>query len=113
VNAVGTTSSNDHVFHTPDPPRVGYEYASRTPSSVQLFTTINAEGQATTYRFRWGTRWPLDHSTATRSGGSAFGGVRRTGTLGGLEPGTTYHWDVVATNAAGTTSSPGESFVTR
>jgi hypothetical protein len=112
VNAVGTTTSNDHVFHTPNPPRIGYEHATRTSSSAQLFATINDEGQMTTYRFRWGTSWPLAHSTATRAGGSGSGGLRRACSLSGLKPGTAYYWDVVATNAAGTTTSPLEHFYT-
>jgi hypothetical protein len=113
VNALGKTVSTDHLFRTPSPPRVGYEHVVRTSSSGQLFATINPEGKATTYWFRWGTSWPLAHSTAPRSAGSGSAGVIESTTLSGLQPGTTYHWDVIAKNAAGGTASPGERFTTR
>jgi hypothetical protein len=112
VNAVGTTVSLDHVFHTQGPPVIGHESVTRTSTSAQLSVTIDAEGEPTTYRFRWGTSWPLAHSTATRNAGSGKTGLKRTCALSGLVPGTTYHWDVIATNAAGTTSTPGEEFHT-
>jgi hypothetical protein len=113
VNAVGKTISIDHVFHTPNPPRVGYESATATSTSAHVSATIHPEGQPTTYWFRWGTRWPLAHTTVKQVTGSGTAGVRRTCFLSGLKPGTAYHWDVIATNAAGSTSSPGEKFHTR
>ena len=113
MNAVGKTVSLDHVFHTPNPPRVGYETATATSTSAHLSVTIHPEGQPTTYWFRWGTKWPLTHTTARRSAGSGTAGVRKTCILSGLTPGTAYHWDVIARNAAGSTSSPGERFHTK
>jgi hypothetical protein len=113
VNAVGKTVSIDHVFHTPHPPRVGYESATAASTSARLSVTIHPEGQPTTYWFRWGTRWPLAHGSAKYVTRSGTAGVRRTCSLSGLKPGTAYLWDVVAVNAAGRTSSPGEKFHTR
>ncbi len=44
--------------------------------------------------------------------GSGFGPQSVSASVTGLAPGTTYHFQVVASNSAGTTTGPDETFTT-
>jgi hypothetical protein len=113
VNAVAETVSADRDFKTLDPPVVGHEaVTAKTSTSATVFATVDAEGQPTTYRFRWGTGPSLAHTTGALSDGSGSAEIKRTRTLTGLTPGTTYEWEVVAKNSAGTTTGEVEHFST-
>jgi hypothetical protein len=112
VNAAGTTISSDHRFHTSSPPAVGFLSATRTSTTAQLSASVNPEGLAATYQFRWGTSAALGNATSSQSAGSGTGGVKESASLSGIKPSTTYYWDVVATNAAGSTISIRKTFTT-
>ena len=58
---------------------------------------------ATTYRFEYGTSTSYGLQTAEADAGSGTGAVDASANLGGLTTDTTYHYRVVATNAAGVT----------
>jgi hypothetical protein len=82
--------------------------------SVSLWAEINPKNSETTYFFEYGK--------TEAYGSTSPGGTIPAGILGGvevgpeaiaeLEPGTTYHYRVVATNAAGTTLGKDETFTT-
>ena len=56
---------------------------------------------ATTYRFEYGTSTSYGLQTAEADAGSGTGAVDASADLSGLTTDTTYHYRVVATNAAG------------
>jgi hypothetical protein len=77
--------------------------------------TIDAIGAQTTYHFDYGLTDAYGSSVPTGTEASAGGGhllhpVSRT--ITGLAPGTTYHYRLVASNAAGTTEGADRTFTT-
>jgi sugar lactone lactonase YvrE len=75
---------------------------------------VNPSGQATTYRFEYGTTTNYGTS-APIPGGSAGSGteaVAEQTTITGLSLATTYHYRLVAESSAGTTRSEDKTFTT-
>lgn len=76
---------------------------------------VNPNNRSTTYHFEWGegteygTRIPLDFDVVAGSGGQP---VPASASLTGLQPGTTYHFRIVATSSGGTTVGPDGEFTT-
>ena len=66
-----------------------------------LNATINPAGQRTTYAFQYGQTTGYGAQTAFHSAGSGTVAVKVKATLGGLIPGTVYHFRIVAGNASG------------
>lgn len=89
--------------------------AAVTATSAELIGTIDTYGAQTTYHFEYGTttaygnRVPAD-SEAPAGTSRAPRTVSRP--IGGLQPGTTYHYRLVATNPAGTTEGPDRTLTT-
>ena len=104
TNAGVGVSGEDRTFKT-DPistPTVATGSAgSITQNSAQIYGTVNPNGQSTSYYFRYGKTTSYGTSTAVNSIGSGTANVSVSATLSGLEPNTTYHYKVVATNAGG------------
>jgi PKD domain/Glycosyl hydrolase family 26 len=114
TNAAGTTISPNHSLRTPDPPTLAGVTSSQTSTTAQLLAGIDPHGLATTYRFQWGTSsGSLSSATGWSSAGSGTTGVRETVSLSGLQPDTTYYWDVTATNAAGSVTCTTATFTTK
>jgi hypothetical protein len=57
---------------------------------------IDAGGNATAYRFDYGTTSAYGQTTADVSAGSASGAVPQSANVSGLSPATTYHFRIVA-----------------
>jgi hypothetical protein len=119
TNATGTTYGPDQTFSTVTPPTANTDPATMiTLTGAVLNADVNPEGQATTYHFNWGTTNSygdeLPASDATVGSQSTDQSVSQT--LTGLAPGTTYHYQVVATNCGGcsqgTVLGPDEMFTT-
>jgi hypothetical protein len=64
--------------------------------------TVDPEGLATKYYFQYGTSTSYGSLTSEASAGEGTSAVAESAKLTGLTAGTTYHFRVVATNAAGT-----------
>jgi phosphodiesterase/alkaline phosphatase D-like protein len=82
-----------------------------TPSSASLSGTVDPNGSQTLYAFQIGTD--------TNYGAQVFGNVGEgsesepvTLNISGLQPATTYHYRLVATNEAGTSYGADGSFTT-
>jgi hypothetical protein len=83
-----------------------------TTSAVTLAGSVTPGRAETTYMFEYGTTPALGSSTpaGTLTAGSLAQPV--SATIAGLAPGTRYYWELVATNLAGSTSSPAQTFTT-
>jgi hypothetical protein len=81
-------------------------------SSATVGGTVNPNGQSTSYYFKYGTTTSYGLQTTPAGAGSGTGVVAVHQTLDGLTPNTTYHYQLVATSSAGTTSGSDETFTT-
>jgi len=100
----------------PDQPAVVEESVGFvTPTEALLNGTVNPETGATTYHFAYGPTagYGLQMPEDDRAVGSGEAPLPVEGvSIGALRPGTTYHYALVATNAAGTTYGPDRTFTT-
>jgi hypothetical protein len=105
------------VFALPVPPRVERELSSEvTTSEAKLGALVNPGGIQTTYRFEYGTTAAYGQSAPFPEGSVGEGLVSRAvwAAASGLQPGTTYHYRVVATNelAPEGVAGPDQTFTT-
>ena len=77
-------------------------------TSLTVGATVDPRGLPTTFRFQYGTTTAYGSETTTGDAGAGGTPVPVTATVTGLQPGTTYNFRVVATNAAGTTFGPNQ-----
>jgi hypothetical protein len=76
---------------------------SVAPTTVTVSGSINPEGTATTWYVEYGTSTGYGTKTASTSAGAGTTSAAISASLTSLKAGTTYHYRVVATSAAGTT----------
>ena len=74
---------------------------SVTTGSAAVTGTLNPGGDATTYQFEYGTSSSYGLTTPATDAGSGTADVSARATLSNLTTNTTYHYRLVATNAAG------------
>jgi hypothetical protein len=90
--------------------------APRAATSATLNAEIDPSGAATTYYFEYGSDTSYGSSAPVgqdADGGTLRGPKLQSQEISGLVPGLTYHYRVVATNAAGTTPGDDLTFTTR
>jgi hypothetical protein len=114
-----TDSSNERVwiYSPPLAPVVGKQLAAEvSPSEAKLGALVNPGGIETTYRFEYGTTTAYGQRAPFPEGSVGEGFASRTvwATASGLQPGTTYHYRVTATNelAPGGVAGPDQTFTT-
>jgi hypothetical protein len=78
---------------------------NKTFNFATLNGTVNPNGDSTTYKFEYGHTTAYGKSTTVTSAGGGSTPVAVKAVVGGLEPGTTYHFRVSATNGWGTALS--------
>lgn len=81
-------------------------------SGATLGGSVNPQGTRTTYRFEYGLTTQYGVLTKTKSAGSDAKAVPVTAGIGGLIPGTTYHYKLLATNRFGTSGGADRMFKT-
>ncbi|MGO9972445.1 MAG: hypothetical protein ACLP01_06475 [Solirubrobacteraceae bacterium] len=87
-----------------EPPAVSTGPGIGVPRIYGLVTgVVNPEGLATSYHFEYGTSSAYGHTTTTTSAGAGANDRFVEVVLTRLQPGRTYHYRLVASNAAGTT----------
>ena len=85
---------------------------SITHSSARVFGSINPNGSATTYYFKYGKTTNYGLQTSSKSAGSGTSPIIGYNTLFPLDSATTYHYNIVATNACGSVSNGDRTFTT-
>jgi hypothetical protein len=86
--------------------------SSVTFASAIVFGSINPHGQATTYVFQYGTTRSYGSQTPLAPAGGASTSLEVSQTLTGLQPLTTYHYRILATNPSGATVGGDRTFTT-
>jgi hypothetical protein len=118
VNAAGTEYGEDETFQTEALAPTLSEYVSAvTQTTGTLDASIDPNDQETTYRFEYGTTaaYGTVLPASEASIGSGYEDVHVGQELSGLQPGTTYHYRVVATNGSspvGGSVGPDQTFTT-
>ncbi len=97
--AKATATSSADVVGSPAVSNV--TVLSVTETTAKIGFTINPNGATTTYTIEYGPTTSYGQKTAPVNIGATSGPQPLTLTITGLEPGKTYHFNVVATNAAG------------
>ena len=108
TNANGTVFGSDQTFSTTNAPAIDVVIAPEVnATSARFEARVNPNGLDTSYRFEYGTDTSYG-SSAPASGqdiGSGTSAVKVTQSISGLEPDTTYHYRLSATNAVDTSTS--------
>lgn len=111
--AVCVTAAGAQAAPTPSAPSVSTGSATPlTAKSATVTGTLSSNGAPTTYSFEYGTSTSYGSQTGTRNAGRAAANVAVSANLYRLTPGTLYHYALVATNSAGTTTGSDQTFTT-
>ncbi len=81
-------------------------------TSATLTGTVNPGGEHTTWRFEYGKTTSYGSQTGSQSAGNGTADVDVATQVTGLQPGTTYHYRLRATNDDGTDTGSDGVFVT-
>jgi hypothetical protein len=113
-NSAGNSTSSDATFTTAPaaPVAVTQPASGVTPGGATLNGSVNPEGGATTWYFQYGSTTVYGSYTATNSLPAGTGVVAVNAALTGLFSGTPYHYQLVASNSAGTSTGGDIEFAT-
>jgi multidrug efflux pump subunit AcrA (membrane-fusion protein) len=114
-NQNGIEKGADESFTTAEPlaPTAATGAATGvTTTSATLSGTVNPNSGDTSYYFEYGTTKSFGSLTPTVDAGSGASATQESALLTGLEPGTTYVYELVATNAFGITHGVMQFFTT-
>jgi hypothetical protein len=112
-NVNDTTRGSDQTFRTPGKPAIVGLWSKEVGyGEATLQARINPESSATTYRFEYGADSSYGNSTAQIAIGSDNTDHLVSLVLGGLDPGITYHYRLVAINGIGTSEAADHTFTT-
>jgi hypothetical protein len=106
----GTPVQSFQTTDAPLPTTGASSYITRT--SAILAGAVDPAGSLTQYHFVYGTTGSYGHSTAAVTVGEGFAAVAASQALEELQPGTTYHYALVAANLYGTTTGADHTFTT-
>jgi hypothetical protein len=82
-----------------------------TGTTATLNGTVNPNTLATDYHFNWGATTSYGNVTTTTSAGSGSTSAAVNAGITGLTPGSTYHFQLIATNTDGTASGSDLIFI--
>ena len=86
--------------------------SNATYSSVIVYGYVNPHGLATGYVFQYGATSGYGGQTPLAPAGNGTISIKLSQTITGLQPGTTYHYRIVAVNGAGTANGGDRTFKT-
>jgi phosphodiesterase/alkaline phosphatase D-like protein len=111
TNSSGTSHGGDAVFTTLVPPDATTGSASAiTASSATLNGTVDPNGRATAFSFEYGTSTSYGTKTPSKSVGTATTPQPAAAGISGLQAGRTYHFRIVASSDAGTSTGKDATF---
>jgi subtilisin family serine protease len=96
----------------PGPPVATGAATDVSAGGARLTGQVSGRAQRTSTYFEWGTTTAYGEQTATRSAGAISGAHPVADAVGGLAPGTTYHYRLVAADAGGISFGPDAAFTT-
>jgi len=109
----GMTGSVSVTSAGPSKPTVTPEAATNIKATeATLKASVNPNGEATTYKFEYGTTITYGLETSELSAGSGSSSVAKSANVSGLTAATTYHFRMVAVNETGTTNGADRTFTT-
>ncbi len=112
-----TTTTTTTTTTPPPPPSPPNAYGGGAEqvgvSSAVLKGSVDPRGQATTYYFQYGPTTAYGAQTSPVAIGAGTAAVKVVQPIAGLQPYTTYHFRVVASNAAGTAAGKDAAFKTK
>jgi plastocyanin len=112
-NATGTSFGLDRTFTTIGPPSATTGSATLvTDASARLNGSFNPGGFQATYFFEYGTTTAYGSKTGPGSAGNGTSVASVSMAVAGLSPETTYHFQLVAENIAGTAFGGDQTFTT-
>jgi plastocyanin len=104
VNTSGTSQGSDLTFRTTGPPAVTTSAATPVGSTTAtLKGSVNPNGLATKYFFKYGTTTGYGSETGKTSVSAGTSAVPASTGVSGLSPETEYHFRLFAENTSGTT----------
>ena len=109
INSAGTATGADHTLTTTgtapapsaSPTATTGAVSSVTQSTADVNGTVNPKGQATSYHFEYGSSPDYGFESASVNAGSGTTEVNASTQLANLQPGTTYHYRLVADSPGG------------
>jgi DNA-binding beta-propeller fold protein YncE len=121
ASGAGTTVGSDQTFTTVPPALIDSTSVARVGANeATLEAKIDPLGNPTTYYFQYGTQTCeanpascVDVPSAPQSVGEDSVDHGEEDAITGLQPATTYHYRVIATNVLGTNEGPERTFTTR
>ncbi|HEX2070389.1 MAG TPA: hypothetical protein VHF90_01925 [Thermoleophilaceae bacterium] len=116
TNVISTLSAEGTFLTDAIPPTATtLPVSERRSTSAVLSATVNPNGSPTDYYFEYGPTTGYGQRVPFPSGSAGSGATSRVVTqlISGLEPGTTYHYRVVAESDVGTATGGDVSFTTR
>jgi len=114
-NEYGATYGRDRTFTTSGPPRIAYEPVSAiSQTEATIHAGVYPDQIDTHYHFEYGetTAYGAEAPAGGQDIGSGASPVAVSATLPGLKVGATYHFRVVAQNAAGVSYGEDQTFTT-
>jgi DNA-binding beta-propeller fold protein YncE len=115
TNSFGQSEGEDVKFTTSGPPRIIDEpTAGITHEAATIKAQVNPDQFATKYHFEYGesSSYGIEVPLGGESIPAGEAPVAKSAALTSLKLGVTYHFRVVASNEAGTTVGPDQSFTT-
>jgi phosphodiesterase/alkaline phosphatase D-like protein len=114
-NSFGATYGEDRTFTSSGPPQIVSEATTGiSQTAATIHAKVNPDQIAATYHFEYGET--TAYGTELPLGGEALGSgsapVAVSAALTELKVGATYHYRVVASNTAGTTTGADQTFMT-
>jgi plastocyanin len=112
-NSAGEIKGSDRTFTTLGAPLATTGAAAGvSDTGATLQGLVNAQGQDTTYYFNYGPTAAYGQKTTASGAGKGTSNTPVSAPLTGLSPQTTYHFQLVAQNGAGTALGANQTFTT-